>query len=51
MQKFKCPQCGSEVEAEANPGMCPTCNVPMEPVEAQPAPESEAENGGQAVSE
>jgi NMD protein affecting ribosome stability and mRNA decay len=50
MQKFKCPQCGNEMEME-QAGMCPNCNVEMQPVEAQPAPESGTENGGQAVSE
>lgn len=29
MMKFKCAQCGHEMESATAPVMCPTCNVEM----------------------
>jgi Zn finger protein HypA/HybF involved in hydrogenase expression len=41
MMKFKCSQCGHEMEHETAPVMCPTCNIEMTKVEEAAAPAAE----------
>jgi len=42
-QKYQCPECGYVSD---EPGDCPTCNVPLEPINGEEELEEELENEG-----